>query len=206
MLRRENKRETRIFWKKRCAWGVGFCGFFVGFEVWDLLSSPPRSFPQARKVSVHLVCCEFLLLSSYVSNVSRTLATLKAALSGYHFHKAVAGLCVMPPSSTRPFYTGAGHQQPVQARQGFCGALSIEEREEFNCGKKQSSPDSETKGSHFLKISGKKESWDKPLQCHMARRVFQTGGRKRKSSRDSKLRKDGKRLLAKQAEVNLTLL
>lgn len=30
-------------------------------------------------------------------------------------------------------------------------------REEFNCGKKQSSPDSETKASHFLKTSGKKE-------------------------------------------------
>lgn len=67
----------------------------------------PFSVPRANKVSIYLVCCEFLLFSSYVFNVNQTSAVLSAVLSVFHIHKAVTGLCVMPPSSTCPFHIGA---------------------------------------------------------------------------------------------------
>jgi len=46
---------------------------------------------------------------------------------------------------------------------------TLHRREEFNCGKKQPAPDSETKASSFLKIPGgkkkkKERGLEKPLQ------------------------------------------
>lgn len=104
---------------RRCVrGGLAFVAFLLllKFGIF-FFSTPPH--PQAKKVSIHLVCCEFLLLSSYVFNVSHTLGTLKAALSVFHIHKAVTGLCVMPPSSTCPFLHRSYHRATHPTHAGF---------------------------------------------------------------------------------------
>lgn len=73
----------------------------------------------------------------------------------------------MPLSSALLFYIEADHLSTQSNQGSFLLRRSPQKREEFNCGKKQSAPDSETKASYFLKISEKKkqkEAWEKPLQ------------------------------------------
>lgn len=159
MLWGENKWEARIFWRKICAGGgLAFVAFLLLLKFGIFYPPTHSPFPRGRKVIIHLVSCEFLLLLSYVFNVSQTFATLKVVLSVFLIHKVVTGLCVMPSQFHLAFLQRSWPpSNPSKPGRSFVEHSRQKRREEFNCGKKQSSPDSETKASHFLKISGKKE-------------------------------------------------
>lgn len=79
-------------------------------------------------------------------------------LSVFDIHKAVAGLRVMPRVPLALFTQELSTEHPSNPGRASVECSRHKRREEFNCGKKQSSPDSETKASRLLKISGEKET------------------------------------------------